>query len=106
LIARAENREEALFVPLGVTLELEWVLRSRFRFSKKKVLETFTLLLETRELEIHEEAAVEHALYLYRQHSADFAECLHVGCALARGAQPLMTFDVSAAKLPGAQLLK
>ncbi|MFN0063659.1 MAG: hypothetical protein ACKVPX_14220 [Myxococcaceae bacterium] len=47
-----------------------------------------------------------HALYLYRQHSADFAECLHVGCALAHGAQPLMTFDLSAGKLPGAQLLK
>ncbi|MGB7988574.1 MAG: hypothetical protein WCF44_04225 [Candidatus Methylophosphatis roskildensis] len=40
-----------LFVPVTVALELEWVLRSRYRFDKSTVLGTFNALLETQELE-------------------------------------------------------
>ncbi len=104
-VERAAREGQALFVPLTVALELEWVLRSRYRFPKDVVLTTFSALLETQELEFQDEAALETALYLYRQHPADFAECLHLGCALAHGHAPLMTFDQSAAKVPGAQLL-
>ncbi|HVC11521.1 MAG TPA: type II toxin-antitoxin system VapC family toxin [Burkholderiales bacterium] len=106
LVERAAREARALFVPLTVALELEWVLRSRYRFPKDVVLTTFSALLETQELEFQDEAAMETALYLYRQQQADFAECLHLGCALAHGSAPLITFDQSAARLAGAQLLE
>jgi predicted nucleic-acid-binding protein len=96
---------EALFVPLTVTLELEWVLRSRYRFSKDAVLATLVNLLETREIEFQDEGSVERALFFYRSKNADFAECLHLGCAVTHERLPLVTFDAQAARLDGAQLL-
>ena len=37
---------------------------------------------------------------------ADFADCLHIALATEAGEQPLWTFDKSAAKVVGAQLLR
>jgi len=96
---------ESLFVPLSVVLELEWVLRSRYRFPKEAVLAALVSLLETREIAFQEEATVERALFFYRSRTADFAECLHLGCALTHDQLPLLTFDQQAARLEGAELL-
>jgi len=106
LVERCDNSGEALFVPVTVTLELEWVLRARFGLARDKILETFVDLLETRELLFHEEASVERALYFFRSTSADFAECLHLGAAITHGHTPLMTFDRQASRLQGAQPLQ
>jgi len=95
----------SLFVPDTVALELEWVLRSRYGFDKTSVLQTFNALLETQELEFQTEAALERALHLYRQGSADFAECFHAGQCAAAGRTPLLTFDAKAARLPDVQPL-
>lgn len=71
-------RGETLGITRTVVLETEWVLRSRYRFDKSVVLSTFRALLEARELVFEAEEAQEHALYLFANHSADFADCLHV----------------------------
>jgi predicted nucleic-acid-binding protein len=105
LMQRAARTGESLFVPLTVVLELEWVLRSRYEYPKEQVLSTLSSLLETRELEFQDEAAVEHALHFYRRSRIDFAECLHLGCGASAGRLPLMTFDRAAARVEGAELL-
>jgi predicted nucleic-acid-binding protein len=106
LARRSADTGEPLFVPLTVTLELEWVLRSRYEFKKEAVLATLVKLLETRELEFQDEPSVERALFYYRSTNADFAECLHLGCATSHGRLPFVTFDRRAAKLEGADLLR
>jgi predicted nucleic-acid-binding protein len=93
----------SLFVPVTVMLELEWVLRSRYRFDKATVLGTFNALLETRELEFQDEAALERALHLYRSGPAEFADCVHAGLCAAAGRAPMWTFDERAARLPGVE---
>lgn len=99
------RRQSPLFVPLTVVLELEWVLRSRYRYPKTQVLGALSALLEARELVFQAEEAVEHALHFYRRGKADFAECMHLGCAAAEGHLPMMTFDRRAARLTGARRL-
>ena len=94
-----------MFVPVTVVLELEWVLRSRFKFSKDGVLLTLSSLFSAAELAFESERALEAALQLLRNGSADFADCLHVALAAQAGEQPLWTFDKNAAKVNGAQLL-
>ncbi|MBI4755446.1 MAG: type II toxin-antitoxin system VapC family toxin [Betaproteobacteria bacterium] len=94
-----------LFVPATVMLELEWVLRSRYRFDKRAVMRVFNALLETQELEFQAEAAMERALHLYRQGNAEFADCLHAGLCGAADKTPLLSFDEKASRLPGAKLL-
>jgi predicted nucleic-acid-binding protein len=102
--ARAEQLP--LFVPNTVMLELEWVLRSRYRFDRPAVLRALGALLETQELEFEVEAAVERALHLYRLGAAEFADCLHAGICGAAQRSPLLTFDRLASKMPGVQRLQ
>ena len=106
LFEETRASQTALFVPITVMLELEWVLRSRYQLDKATVLGAFNALLEAQELEFQDEAALERALSLYRQSSADFADCLHAGQCGSAGRTPMMTFDEAAARLPTVQLLK
>ncbi len=105
LIRRCVAEGSALFVPVTVVLEFEWVLRSSFEFGKDDVLMTLSSLFSAAELNFESERALEVALQLFREGSADFADCLHVALATQSGEQPLWTFDKGAAKLNGAQLL-
>jgi len=105
LIRKAVSAGETLFVPVTVALELEWVLRSSFGFGKPEVTLTLSQLLSSVELSFESEGAIEVALALYQQGSADFSDCLHVALARSAGEQPLWTFDKVAAKVDGARLL-
>lgn len=105
LIGRCVSEGLTLFVPLTVVLELEWVLRSSFKFGKDDVLLTLSSLFSAAELTFESERALEVALQLFRKGSADFADCLHVALATQAGAQPLWTFDKGAARISGALLL-
>lgn len=105
LIRRAVRAGQALFVPVTVTVELEWVLRSNFGFEKADILRTVSQLLSSIELLFESESAIELALLHYQKGTADFSDCLHAGLTAAAGERPLWTFDRAAAKVPGAQLL-
>jgi predicted nucleic-acid-binding protein len=106
LFEEVRQQRSMLFVPTTVMLELEWVLRSRYDFDKPVVLGALNALLETQELEFQDEPALERALSLYRQNSADFADCLHAGQCGSAGRVPMITFDDAAARLPGVELVK
>lgn len=105
LFKSVARRGESLFVPLTVMLELEWVLRSRYQFTKPEILQALNALLETRELDFQAEPALERALHAYRQGSADFADCLHAGSCWSEGKAPMLTLDAKAARLADAELL-
>lgn len=100
----ARSRTQLLFVPSTVMLETEWVLRACYRFDKTAVLQAFNALLETQELEFQSEAALERAMHLYREGSAEFAECFHAGLCSEADRAPLLTFDRKAARLPDVEL--
>ncbi len=106
LIGRCVAEGQSLFVPVTVTLEFEWVLRASFGYKKDDVLQALSNLLSAAELTFESERALEVALQLYREGSADFADCLHIALASEAGEQPLWTFDKGAAKVIGAQLLR
>lgn len=99
-------RDEALFIPFSVSVELEWVLRSRYDLDKQTVLRIFNELLETREIEFHEESSIEIALSLYSDNNTDFADCLHIASAYSNNRAPLVTFDRKASRVVHAQLLE
>lgn len=106
LIGRCVAEGQSLFVPVTVTLEFEWVLRASFGYKKDDVLQALSNLLSAAELTFESERALEVALQLYREGSADFADCLHIALASEAGEQPLWSFDKGAAKVIGAQLLR
>ena len=106
LIDRCVAEGRSLFVPVTVTLELEWVLRASFGYVKDDVLRVLSNLFSAAELTFESERALEVALQLYREGSADFADCLHIALATEADEQPLWTFDKGAAKVTGAQLIR
>jgi predicted nucleic-acid-binding protein len=68
-------------------------------------VQALVALLETGRLDFESEAAIERALHLYRQGTADFADCLHAGICGASQRMPMLTFDRAAARLPGVEQL-
>ena len=105
LMRKSVRAGQALFVPITVTLELEWVLRSSFEVSKDRVMEILSTLFSAAELTFESERALEVALHLYRNGSADFADCLHIALAAQAGELPLWTFDKRAGRVTGAQAI-
>jgi predicted nucleic-acid-binding protein len=100
-ITQYADSESALFLPVSVILETEWVLRSAYGYSKESVIDVFTSLLETREMAFQDEASLEFAVFLYREHNIDFADCLHVATAHTHARLPLASFDKQAARVEG-----
>jgi predicted nucleic-acid-binding protein len=99
LFRRVTTANERLFVSLLVLQETEWVLRRRYRLSKRKIVETMSALLDTMEIEFEDEPAVEEALFLWKDSSADFSDCL-IGTHNRRaGCRATATFDARAAAL-------
>lgn len=106
LFQRTEEAGDRLCIPATVVLELEWVLRSRYRFSLEAIGSALEALLAVPHLAILDEAAVAQAVWLFQQEGApDFADCLHVSMAFQAGQAPLLTFDTKASRLDGATLL-
>ena len=103
-VDRCVREGRSLFVPVTVTLELEWVLRASFGYAKDEVLRLLSNLFSAAEPSFESERALEVALHLYRKATADFADCLHIAFAAEAGEQPLWTFAKSTAKAVGAQV--
>src|SRR3546814_81133 len=90
---------------LGVLLEAEWVLRSRYKLPQSEIRQAFIAILETQELAVQSPSTLEEALKLWEDWpGSDFADCMHVATAV-NSERTLVTFDQGAARLPGAALI-
>jgi predicted nucleic-acid-binding protein len=101
LIKRKVGAQEKVLISLMVLLETEWVLRSRYGLQKGHIIDAISGLLDATELEIEDEPAVEEALYLWKDSTADLADC-SIGAHHRRlGCRVTATFDARAVKLTG-----
>jgi predicted nucleic-acid-binding protein len=88
-----------VFISLLVLLETEWVLRSRYSLPKSLIIETISRLLDAADVRFEDESAIEEALFMWRDATADFADCL-IGAQNRRlGCRATATFDTKASKL-------
>lgn len=101
--------DEHLDVPLHVSVivlcEAVWTLRSRYKYFKWQLVDVLEKLLLTQEIAVENESEVMRGIELYRNSSADFADCLIAALSNAKHVSPTMTFDLNASKLDGFQLL-
>jgi predicted nucleic-acid-binding protein len=101
LIRRQATAEDPVFVSLIVLLETEWVLRSRYGFSKSDILSTFSELLSSADVTFEDEPSIEEALYTWKESPAQFADCLIGARHRACGCRVTASFDANALKLAG-----
>jgi len=101
LIKREVAAGHSVFVSQLVLLETEWVLRSRYNLPKSQIIEAISGLLDATDVRFEDEQAIEEALFIWKDVTADFADCL-IGARNRRlGCRATATFDVKASKLPG-----
>ena len=99
LIGREVGAGEDVFVSLMVLMETEWVLRSRYSLQKTQIMETISRLLDTTDVQLEDEPAIEETLFIWKDSAADFADCL-IGTHNRRlGCRATATFDEKAVKL-------
>ena len=100
-------RGERFYVPVTVLLETEWVLRSRYRFSRNQWRQVMDALLGTLELELQDEPA--HRACAVALQATTSRLILQTVCMLGlphpAAKAPLITLDKRASRLIGARLL-
>ena len=101
LIRREAAAGRQTLVSQLVILETEWVLRSRYALSKAEIVSAISGLLDAIEIQIEDEPTVEEAIYVWKENSANFADCL-IGAKNRRlGCRATATIDAKASRLPG-----
>jgi predicted nucleic-acid-binding protein len=86
--------------------ETMWVLGSVYELSPKDQARAVEMLLNHRELVLHDREVVAAALELFRARPAlGFSDCLMLESARKAGHLPLGTFDRNLAKVEGTQKL-
>jgi predicted nucleic-acid-binding protein len=101
LIRRGSSSGEPVLISLLVLLETEWVLRSRYNHEKAEILRAFSGLLDSVELVFEDEASLEQALFMWRDSTAQFADCLIGARHWALECRATASFDTKALRLPG-----
>ena len=101
LIKREVAAGRRVFINQLVLLETEWVLRSRYSLPKSLIIEAISGLLDATDVRFEDEPAVEEAVFIWKDTTADFADCL-IGARNRRlGCRATASFDSKASKLPG-----
>ena len=100
LIKREVSAGRRVFVNQLVLMETEWVLRSRYAVPKNQIIEAISSLLDASDVQFEDEPATEEALFMWKDTTADFADCL-IGAKNRRsGCRATASFDAKASKLP------
>jgi predicted nucleic-acid-binding protein len=68
---------DAVFIPLSVVLEFEWVMRGFYELSRKDIQRIFESLCGLENVQLEDRNIVLTALNSY-QHGMDFADALHL----------------------------
>ncbi len=101
LIRREVSAGRRVFVNQLVIMETEWVLRSRYAVPKNQIVEAISGLLDAADVQFEDEPVIEQALFIWKDATADFADCL-IGAKNRRlGCRATASFDSKASKLPG-----
>lgn len=97
-------REDQVFIPVVVQVELVWVLETAFELDKAEVLAVLDHLHANRVFVLENEPAYAAALAEFRNGTTGFADDLILMAARSHNAA-LLTFDRKLGRLPGAQIL-
>jgi predicted nucleic-acid-binding protein len=93
------------FVTTVALVELVWVMQSCYSATKPEIISILEMLVRTRQLVVENVETVIKAISLFSVGKADFADCLITRSSAKAGCVRTLTFDKSAAKYGGMQLL-
>ncbi len=106
LFEQIEEKNDKLFVPLLVVLEVIWVLQSVYEVSNADILATFSDLLSMPILFFESEEVVRSFIDSAHNTKFDLSDLLIAHSAYLSGCQSILTFDKKASKFKYFELLK
>jgi predicted nucleic-acid-binding protein len=93
------------FISLITLCEIAWVLAECYEADKARIRGVIEGLLGSKQIIVEDAELVWKALRSWEKSPADFSDALMGQALAARGCDKIVTFDKSAAKLPGFELL-
>lgn len=105
LFEKVLSVEQPGFVSLITLCEIGWVLAECYAADKVRIRGVVEGLLASRQIVVQESDLVWKTLRTWQQSAADFSDVLIGELSRARGCERTVTFDKTAAKLPGFELL-
>lgn len=99
------SSENPGFIPLVSLVELVWVMQSCYSATKPEIVAILDMLLRTQELLVENAETAIRALTVFSASKADFSDCIIERSANKAGCEYTVTFDGSAAKTAGMQLV-
>jgi len=106
LIENQLSNNDPGFISLLVLAEASWALQKLYKVTRAALIQIIEKILTTRELNVESTDIVYAALRSFRNGQAEFSDCLIEQLILVNGCDKWVTFDVKAAKLSKAHLLK
>ena len=101
LLKREVDARTPVLISLLVLLETEWVLRSRYRYTKGEIDRVFADLLNSFDVRFEDESSVVSALFIWKDSAADLADCLIGLRHRELRCRATSSFDQKALELPG-----
>ena len=105
VITKQCTRESPGFINRIVLCELVWVLESAYGYSKETIENVLDKLLRTSQLKIEDAQSAWISFRMYQKGKADFSDCLLGSTNRSGGCDSTVTFDQTASKLDGFQIL-
>ena len=104
-LLNALTPEQPGFVCREVSVELSWVFRRAYGFSRNQIADVFEELVASEELHVESAEDVVRAAEGYRRGGAGFSDQMIAAAARRSGAEGFHTFDRRAARIEGAVLM-
>lgn len=93
------------YIALITLCEIAWVLADCYGADRSRIRAVIEGLLGSKQILVEDADLVWRALRASQDSTADFSDALVGQTMTARGCEKIVTFDKSAAKLPGFELL-
>ena len=87
-------------------VEIAWVLKRVYRFSRAQISETLVELTASESIVVERSEEVAAAAYRYGEGGAEFADLMILSAAVRAGTGPLYTFDRKLSRMRGAVLVE
>jgi len=98
LFKKAESKNDTLFIPVLVVLELIWVLESAYQISRKEIIESISDMLLMPILRFEHQSALQQFTHFSKNNNYDLSDLLIAFSAKAQGCESVLTFDKRASK--------
>jgi len=89
------------FVPLAALVELIWVLKRRYAFTRKRLSAVLVTFVASRWVTVESLVTVCRAIALYATTRIDFGDCVILRTCQRQGCDVTYTFDAQASRVPG-----